>query len=128
MPNDEQWDKYFEPKYVLMQLGLNHSIKDAADFGAGYGTFTIPAAREISGNIYALEIEPEMIKTLQQKAKDFKLNNIKTIQRDFISEGSGLNSSSVDFVLLFNLWESSCHNSSALFPPFHLALIFYRLL
>ncbi len=57
MPNEEQWDKYFEPKAILKRLGLNHTIKDVADFGSGYGTFTIPAAQEISGNIYALEIE-----------------------------------------------------------------------
>ena len=103
MPNEEQWDKYFEPKAILKRLGLNHTIKDVADFGSGYGTFTIPAAQEISGNIYALEIEPEMIKTLKQKAKDFKLSNVKTVQRDFISDGSGLSNSSVDFVMLFNI-------------------------
>ena len=44
-----------------------------------------------------------MIKILQQKAKDLKLNNVKTIQRDFISDGAGLSNSSVDFVMLFNI-------------------------
>jgi ubiquinone/menaquinone biosynthesis C-methylase UbiE len=34
---------------------------NVADFGFGYGTFTIPAAKIISGKIYAFDIEPEMI-------------------------------------------------------------------
>lgn len=103
MPNEEQWEKYFEPKVILKRLGLNHTIKDVADFGAGYGTFTIPAAQEISGKIYAFEIEPELIEAIQQKAKNLNLSNVKTILRDFISEGSGLNDSSVDFVMVFNI-------------------------
>ena len=44
-----------------------------ADFGCGYGTFTIPAARIISGKIYAFDIEPEMIKAVEQKAKTLNL-------------------------------------------------------
>ena len=106
MPNEEQWEKYFEPKDTLKRLGLNHSIKDAVDFGSGYGTFTIPAAQIISGKIYALEIDPEMINALQQKAQNQHLKNLKIIQRDFVSEGSGLSDLSVDFVMLFNILHS----------------------
>jgi len=106
MPNEEQWEKYFDPKGTLKRLGLNHSIKDVADFGSGYGTFTLPAAQIISGNIYALEIDPDMVKTLQQKAKKQNLKNLKLIQRDFTSEGSGLDALSVNFVMLFNILHS----------------------
>jgi ubiquinone/menaquinone biosynthesis C-methylase UbiE len=103
MPKEEQWDRFFDSQSILKQLGINQEIKDVADFGFGYGTFTIPAAQVISGKIYAFEIEPELIKILEKKAKQLKVNNVKTILRDFISDSSGLNDSSIDFVMLFNI-------------------------
>jgi len=67
MPPEETWAKYFKPGETLQQFGLSHGVKDVADFGCGYGTFTIPAAQIIDGKIYALDIEPEMIKRLSEK-------------------------------------------------------------
>ena len=84
-------------------LGLNHGIVDVADFGCGYGTFTIPAAKIIAGAIYAFDIEPEMIDAVKRKAKTLNLGNVKAIVRDFVSEGSGLMDQSVDYVFLFNI-------------------------
>jgi SAM-dependent methyltransferase len=103
LPIEEEWAKFFNPNRTLKLLGLNCKIKEVADFGCGYGTFTIPAAQMISGKIYALDIEPEMVKTVERKVKEFKLNNVVVILRDFISEGSGLKDLSVDFVFLFNI-------------------------
>jgi SAM-dependent methyltransferase len=103
MPEEEQWAKYFDPEIILKRLGLSRKVKDVADFGSGYGTFTIPAAQLISGKIFALEIEPEMLTSLEKKARNLNLSNVKTILRDFVSEGSGLEDSSVDFVMLFNM-------------------------
>jgi len=103
MPIEEQWNSFFEPKAILEQLGISKNTKDVADFGAGYGTFTIPAAQMISGKVYALDIEPSLIKLIEKKAQEQNLNNVVTILRDFISEGSGLKDSSVDFVMLFNI-------------------------
>lgn len=103
MPKEEEWNNFFDPSKVLGLLGLGQNVADVADFGCGYGTFTIPAARMIRGKIYAFDIEPEMIKTVEQKAKDLKQNNVEAILRDFISEGSGLKDFSVDFVMLFNI-------------------------
>ncbi|MCL5949529.1 MAG: class I SAM-dependent methyltransferase [Candidatus Bathyarchaeota archaeon] len=103
MPKEEEWSKFFDPSKILGLLGLGQNVADVADFGCGYGTFTIPAARMIRGNIYAFDIEPEMIKALEQKAKNLNLNNVQAILSDFISEGSGLKDFSVDFVMLFNI-------------------------
>ena len=103
MPQEEEGSKFFNPNKALKLLGVNNSIRHLVDFGCGYGTFTIPAAKLIQGNVYAIDVEPEMIKLVQQKAKNFNLNNIKTILRDFISEGSGFKDLSVDYVLLFNI-------------------------
>jgi SAM-dependent methyltransferase len=103
MPEEDLWDKFFDSKSILRQFGINQEIKDIVDFGSGYGTFTIPAAQMISGKIYALEIDPELIGKLEQKADQLKINNVQTVLRDFISNGSGLADSSVDFVMLFNI-------------------------
>ncbi len=100
---EEQWDSFFEPKVILKQLGISQLTKSVADFGSGYGTFTIAVKKLISGKIYALDIAPSMIRIVEKKAKERSLNNVVLILRDFISKGSGLSASSVDFVMLFNI-------------------------
>ncbi len=103
MPKEEEWIQFFDPSQALNQLGLSCHVIDVADFGCGYGTFTIPAAKIITGKIYAFDMEPEMIKTVEQKAKELNLGNVEAVLCDFISEGSGLEDASVDFVFLFNI-------------------------
>lgn len=103
MPKEEEWTQFFDPSQALILLGINHGVINVADFGCGYGTFTIPAASIISGKIYAFDIEPEMIKTVKQKANALKLYNVEAILRDFISKGSGLKEESFDYVFLFNI-------------------------
>jgi hypothetical protein len=41
MPQEEEWTNFFTPAKILKMLGLDGSIVDVADFGCGYGTFTI---------------------------------------------------------------------------------------
>jgi tRNA/tmRNA/rRNA uracil-C5-methylase (TrmA/RlmC/RlmD family) len=94
MPEEEEWSKFFDPEKALRLMGLNSKVGDVADFGCGYGTFTVPAARMISGKIYAFDIEPEMIKAVERKAKALNLDNVDAILRDFVSEGSGLKDAS----------------------------------
>ena len=103
MPEEGVWAGFFDPPAVLQMLGLTLECRDAVDFGCGYGTFTIPAARIISGKVYALDIEPEMIAATQTKATAASLSNVKTLLRDFVADGSGLPGASVDYVMLFNI-------------------------
>jgi ubiquinone/menaquinone biosynthesis C-methylase UbiE len=103
MPTEDEWTQFFDPEQVLSLLGVNHSIVDVADFGCGYGTFTIPAAKIIGGKIFAFDIEPKMIEVVESKAKALSLNNVETILRDFLSDGSGLKGEWVDYVFLFNI-------------------------
>jgi ribosomal protein L11 methylase PrmA len=97
MPEEKMWQKFFNPDNVLKTLGIGNGVVNAADFGCGYGIFTIPAAKIISGKIYAIDIEPEMIKVTQRKARENKLNNVETMLRDVMAEGSGLQNESVDY-------------------------------
>jgi SAM-dependent methyltransferase len=103
MPDKEMWEKFFDPAKILATLGLNSQTGDVAEFGCGYGTFTIPAAKVIKGKIYALDLEPDMIRFTNGEAKKNGLTNVKTVLRDFMAEGSGIPDGSMDYVMLFNI-------------------------
>jgi len=103
MPKEKEWASFFDPTKILSSLGLSPKVVDAADFGCGYGTFTIPAATVIRGKIWAFDIENEMIEATNKKARELNLDNVEALLRDFILEGSGLEKGSVDFVMLFNI-------------------------
>jgi ubiquinone/menaquinone biosynthesis C-methylase UbiE len=103
MPNEEVWSSFFSSARTLAKLGLTKSCRDVVDFGCGYGTFTIPAARIIRGTVHALDIEAEMVKATARKAKASGLNNVRVELRDFVAEGTGLPGASVDYVMLFNI-------------------------
>jgi ubiquinone/menaquinone biosynthesis C-methylase UbiE len=62
IPSEKLWEEFFEPEKILRILELNHKVVDVADFGYGYGTFTIPASKAIKGTVYAIDIEEEMTK------------------------------------------------------------------
>ena len=103
MPDRQMWEKFFNPDKILTTLGLTDQINDVVEFGCGYGTFTIPAAKIIKGKVYALDIEPDMVYQTDKEVKRQGLSNVKTIQRDFITEGSGLEDESIDYAMLFNI-------------------------
>ncbi|PIU41183.1 MAG: class I SAM-dependent methyltransferase [Candidatus Omnitrophica bacterium CG07_land_8_20_14_0_80_42_15] len=103
MPEREMWENFFNPVKTLATLGINSQIGDVAEFGCGYGTFTIPAAKVIKGKVYALDIEPDMIRVTDEEAKKHDLSSVQTVIRDFMTEGSGLPDGSTDYVMLFNI-------------------------
>jgi ubiquinone/menaquinone biosynthesis C-methylase UbiE len=103
MPGENLWEDFFEPDKILATMELNYNVVNVADFGCGYGTFTIPASKVIKGTIYAIEIENEMINRVAERASKEKLNNVETMLCDFIYEGSGLENESVDYAMLFNI-------------------------
>ncbi len=103
MPDEPYWNSFFDPDFILDALGLGPDIRSVVDFGCGYGTFAIPAARRIPGSVYALDIEPEMVAACQAHADASHLDNIICQQRDFIAQGTGVAENSVDFVMLMNI-------------------------
>ena len=46
------------------------------ELGCGYGTFTLPVARRISGVIESEDIEPGMIERTRQRAEAEGLRNV----------------------------------------------------
>lgn len=103
MPNEEMWSKFFDAQSILEQMQLTSELENVVDLGSGYGTFSIPAAKIVSGTVHAFDIEPKMVELLQTKTKELNITNIESHLRDFISDGSGLADSSVDYVMLFNI-------------------------
>jgi len=100
------WSGFFSPEQTLVKLGLTGSCRDVVDFGCGYGTFTIPAARlvrDTSGIVHALDIEADMVEATRRKADEAGLANVRVERRDFIADGAGLPDASVDYVMLFNI-------------------------
>ena len=103
MPDEGMWSGFFDPPKVLAALGLTSGIQDLVEFGCGYGTFTLAAAKFASGTVHALDIEPDMIAIVRDKSCKKGILNIQATLRDFVTEGSGLANSSMDAALLFNI-------------------------
>jgi ubiquinone/menaquinone biosynthesis C-methylase UbiE len=103
MPPENYWQTLFNVELILEKLLINEKITDAAEFGSGYGTFSIPAAKRIKGNLFALDIEDEMLRLLNKKNAEKGIQNIKVIKTDFMKHGTGLQNNSVDYVMLFNI-------------------------
>jgi len=103
MPSEDMWQEFFEPEIILTKLGMTPACGDVLDFGCGYGTFTIPAARIVRGTVYALDCEPEMVELTRRKAEMAGLKNVEVRQRDVAAEDSGLPDASVEYAMLFNI-------------------------
>ena len=75
MPEEAYWATFFDPEAALDQLLiLGNSLGHTVEFGCGFGTFTLPAARRTTGLVTAFDIEPEMVKAVLQKADVEKLD------------------------------------------------------
>ena len=78
--------------------------KSVADIGAGSGWFTVRAARRVGGGglVYAVDINPEAIRYVGERARKEQLQNVKTILSQ--ADNPLLAASSVDAVLLLKTY------------------------
>jgi ubiquinone/menaquinone biosynthesis C-methylase UbiE len=78
--------------------------KAVADIGAGSGWFTVRAARRVGagGAVYAVDINPEAVRYIGDRARKEQLQNVKTI----LSQPNNplLSAGSVDAVLLLKTY------------------------
>ena len=88
---------------VMDVLGIV-SGKVVADVGAGSGWFTVRAARRVGGGgmVYAVDINPEAIRYVAERAKKEELRNVKTILGK--ADDPMLPAGSVDAVLLLKTY------------------------
>lgn len=103
MPEEQIWQGFFDPEHILNSLGVNNLAGNIVEFGCGYGTFTVQAARRTKGIIYAIDIDEAMIQNTQKKANENGIKNISVIRRDFVNEGTGLPNNSCEFAMVFNI-------------------------
>lgn len=103
MPEEAYWESLFDIPLILERLGFGSAVGDVSELGCGYGTFTLPVARRISGKVLTLDIEPEMVNRTRERAARAGLTNIICAERDVMREGYGVPDGSVDGCLLFNI-------------------------
>lgn len=73
-------DERLQINRVMDILGIGPG-KNVADIGAGGGWFTVRAAQRVTdtGRVYAVDINPEAIRYIDDRAKKEQLHNVKTI-------------------------------------------------
>jgi SAM-dependent methyltransferase len=88
---------------VMDILGISQG-KNVADIGAGSGWFTVRAAKRVgaAGTVYAIDINPEAIHYIADRAKKEQLENIKTILSK--PDDPLLPAASVDAVLMLKTY------------------------
>jgi len=103
MPDEEVWRTFFDVAAILNAMEIDERVVDVAEFGCGYGTFTIPVALKISGRLFALDIEPSLVQTVIDRAHEIGAKNVVAMVRDFLNNGTGLSNNILDYVMLFNI-------------------------
>jgi predicted methyltransferase len=101
-------DERLQINRVMDMLGIAPA-KSVADIGAGSGWFTVRAARRVtsSGRVYAVDINPEAIHYIDQRAKKEQLQNIKTILSK--PDDPQVPAISIDAVLLLKTYHEVAH-------------------
>lgn len=94
---------FLNPEEILNNLELKKQMI-AADFGCGAGNWTIPLAQKLNeGEIYAFDIQEEMLSALKGQLSLKKISNVHAIACDLERQnGSGLPNSFSDLVLIIN--------------------------
>lgn len=103
MPEESYWETLFDVELILNRLGIDERIRDAVELGCGYGTFTLPVARRISGTLRTFDIDDEMVSRTVRRAAVDRVPNILCEQRDVCLHGFGVGPGSQDACLLFNI-------------------------
>ncbi|MEK7465113.1 MAG: methyltransferase domain-containing protein [Patescibacteria group bacterium] len=96
---------FLHPERTLSALDIRPGMT-VADFGAGGGYFTIPAARMIGtgGKVYAIDVQKQAINLIKSRANLEHLLHVDTIWADLeLPQGSRLADQSVDVVLIANI-------------------------
>lgn len=97
--------KFLNPEEIISSLEFLPGMK-VAHFGCGTGFFTFSVARKIGneGLVYAIDIQPEKVETIQSQAKILGLNNIEAYRANLEEKkGAKIKNENVDWVLIVNM-------------------------
>ena len=104
---------FFRPrKDVLKEAGINRG-SHVLDYGCGPGSYLTAAAEMAgeTGKVYALDIHPLAVKTVQGLMSGKHLTNLETILSDC---KTGLSDNSLDIILLYDTLHSLENQDSVL--------------
>jgi len=103
MPEEAYWETLLDVPLILDRLGINRELRDVVELGCGYGTFTLPVARRISGVLTTFDIEQAMVERTRQRAAQAGVSNVLYVLDDVFANGFGGAPASKDACLLFNI-------------------------
>ena len=101
---------------ILKEVGIKSGFS-VLDFGCGPGGYIAETSKLVgdSGRVYALDFHPLAIRSVEKIVEKNGLKNVKTITPD---SGAGLDDSSVDVVLLYDVLHE-LENPAEIFQEFH---------
>jgi len=104
----ESREVFRERERIVADLGLRPG-DDVADVGAGTGLFTLPIAQAVGpeGRVYAVDIAPDFLERIRERAAEEALANVATILGT--DESSELPANSVDLVFLCDTYHHFEH-------------------
>ncbi len=96
-PSRDQWQ---QPDRVIAALALTPAMT-VADVGAGTGYFTVRLARAVpAGRVIATDVERDMVRYVEERARREGLSNITTI----VTPGDDPMLAGVDRILVVDVW------------------------
>ena len=111
----------FPPKKTLLAAGVKPG-QTVLEVGCGTGFFTMPAAEIIGerGHLIAMEPLEDFADRVREKVRIANLKNVEVVTRDALN--TGLESASVDVVLLLGVLPYPTLPLSRLLPEMHRVL------
>ena len=96
-------DAYQKPDEVVRALGLKPG-ETVADIGSGSGYFSLRLARAVgeAGHVYAVDIDPDLVRYLNRRIRDSGLRNVQTVLSE--PDDPLLPDRSIDRFLIVNTW------------------------
>ena len=61
MPQEAYWETLFDVPLILDRLGMDAHLQNVIEMGCGYGTFTNPIAKRISGTLTTFDIDDSVV-------------------------------------------------------------------
>ncbi len=102
MPDELSWERLFDVRLILDRLGVV-GLSDVTELGCGYGTFTVPVARRVTGTLHGYDMDGAMVARTRERAAEAGLPNVVIERRDVLADGFGVPLGSQDGCLLFNI-------------------------
>lgn len=101
-------DKKLQIGRVMDLLGIQPG-RSVADVGAGLGWFTVRAAQRVgpAGTVYAEDINPKAIESIETRVKKERLGNVRTVLG--MPDDVKLPPKSVDAVLMLKVYHEIAH-------------------